>query len=136
MLESQDDNTNRRSRPERRRSARICCTGFAEGVSTNPSQLFRGEIRNVSETGCLIALKAKIALTPGSLIELQFKMGGKGYRALARVVEAVPATSIRMQFIAADPALTERIRRILSANPDTQSSNGSRSEDAPLRSES
>lgn len=123
MLESQTDNMKRRSHPERRRSARICCTGFAEGVSSNPSQLFRGEIRNVSETGCLIALKAKITLVPGSLIELHFKLGGKGYRALARVVEAVPATSIRMHFIAADPAFTDRIRRILSANPDTQCPN-------------
>jgi len=119
MLESEDDRSNLRSQPERRRSARICCTGFAEGVSTEPAQLFRGEICNVSETGCLVAVKARLNLSSGSLIELRFKLAGNGYSALARVVEAVPAKRVRMRFIAADPAFTECIRRILGTNHDT-----------------
>ena len=101
---------------ERRRAVRICCTGFAEGISTEPPQLFRGEIRNISETGCLLAVRAKLALLPGAFIDLRFKLNGSHYRTLARVVEAVTSKCIRMQFVAQDPALSSFIRRVL--NPD------------------
>jgi hypothetical protein len=105
---------------ERRQSARICCAGFAEGISARPSQLFRGEIRNVSETGCFISVRAAVALPAGTIVELRFKLGGFNYCALASVVQALPAKSIRMRFIAVDPAFTEHIRRILKSNPDPQ----------------
>ena len=105
--------------PERRRSTRICCTGFAEGVSTNPRLLFRGEIRNVSETGCFIAVRAAAKPAVGAIIELRFKLGLTEYCALALVVEALPSTGIRMRFIATDPAFTDRIRRILTMKSPT-----------------
>jgi hypothetical protein len=116
MLDSSDQNTRTPSRPERRRSVRICCTGFAEGVSDAPSHLFRGEIRNISETGCFISTKASVISPPGAIVDLSFKFGGTVYRALARVVETLPKAGVRMQFIAIDPAFTERIHQILGAN--------------------
>ena len=107
-------------RSERRRSARICCSGLVEGVSDQPGHLFRGEIRSVSEAGCFISTRASVKLPRGACVQLRLKLGRVEYSALARVVEALPCCGIRMQFIATDPAFTERMRYILSANADGQ----------------
>jgi PilZ domain-containing protein len=120
MLQPPDYNLKKEAETERRHSVRICCTGFAEGVSANPTQLFRGEIRNVSETGCFISLRVAVKLLPGTYVELRFRMGSAQYRALARVVEAIPSNGIRMRFVAIDPAFTDRMRQILSAKPGTR----------------
>jgi hypothetical protein len=117
MLQQLGDKTARQPDVERRSSVRICCSGFAEGLSIEPSQLFRGEIRNVSETGCFVSLRVSVNLPPGTSVQLRFKMGRAEYSALARVVESVPFIGIRMRFTATDPAFTERMRQILSANP-------------------
>ena len=124
MLDSPDDkpaarSNDLRSTSDRRRSIRIVCTGFAEGVSTGPCQLFRGEIRNISDSGCFISTAAVVALSPGTIIELRFKFGGAAYNALARVVEALPSSGIRMRFEAIEPRFSEHMRRILGANPDS-----------------
>lgn len=121
MLEPPAENATSQSRLERRRSPRICCSGFAEGVSDQPSHLFRGEIRNVSETGCFISVRASLNLPRGTCVQLRFKLGRAEYSAVARVVEALPCCGLRMQFIATDPAFTERMRQILSANGDRHS---------------
>lgn len=75
----------------------------------------------MSETGCFISVRASINLPRGTGVQLRFKVGRAEYSALARVVEALPCCGIRMQFIATDPAFTERMRQILSANADRQS---------------
>jgi hypothetical protein len=120
MLQPPDYNPKKESETERRRSVRFCCTGFAEGVSTDPTQLFRGEIRNVSETGCFISLRFAVNLTSGTYVQLRFKIGRAEHSALARVVQAVPFYGIRMRFVAIDPAFIDRMRQILSANPGTR----------------
>jgi hypothetical protein len=120
MLQPPDHNPKKETDADRRGSVRICCTGFAEGVSLNPSHLFRGEIRNVSETGCFISLRVAVNLAPGTCVQLRFKMGHAEYSALARVVQSLPSNGIRMRFVAIDPAFTDRMRHILSANLDTR----------------
>ena len=120
MLDSRPHKTDSQAHAERRRAVRICCTGWAEGLSIDPSQLFRGEIRNVSETGCFITLRVPVNLPRGTPVQLRFKMGRAEYCARARVVEALPCTGIRMQFISTDPAFTERMRQIVSTNSNTQ----------------
>src|SRR5262245_5676981 len=105
MLEPTDFKAKNQADADRRRSVRICCSGFAECVSIDPNQLFRGEIRNISETGCFISLRVSVNLPPGTYVQLRFRMGRAEYSALARVVESMPA-GIRMRFIATDPAFT------------------------------
>jgi hypothetical protein len=124
MLESPDHKASASpngggSTSDRRRSVRIVCTGFAEGISTGPSQLFRGEIWNISDSGCFISTRAAVAPATGTVIELRFKFGGAAYTALARVVEALPSSGIRIRFVAIEPRFSEHMRRILGANPDT-----------------
>jgi hypothetical protein len=117
MREQSIHNPDDHPTPERRCSVRVCCTGFVEGMSTAPSKLFRGEIRNVSETGCLIYTRANVGVAPGTTVELSFKFAGAGYSALGRVIEALPSSRIRIQFIATDPTFTERIRDICGSTP-------------------
>lgn len=120
MLEPPDHITKSHSHADRRQSVRICCTCFVEGVSDEPGHLFRGEIHDVSETGCFVSLRAPVNLRTGARIQLRFKMGQAQYQALARVIEALPSTGMRMQFIATDPAFVNRIRQILSSNANAR----------------
>jgi len=103
---------------DRRRSVRICCTGFAEGISTAPCRLFRGEIRNISDSGCFISTVASVVLNPGTLVELKFWFAGAAYNALARVVETLPSSGFRMRFVATELTFSDHIRRILSARSE------------------
>jgi len=118
MLDSQDYKTRSPADADSRRSVRICCEGFAECISIDPSQLFRGEIRNVSETGCFISLRVSVNLPPGTYVRLRFRMGRAEYSALASVVESMPSIGIRMRFISTDEAFTDRIHQILGKDPE------------------
>lgn len=123
MLEPPGYKAKNEAEADRRRSVRICCAGFAECVSIDPNQLFRGEIRNISETGCLISLRVSANLPPGTYVQLRFRMGRAEYSALARVVESMPA-GIRMRFIATDPAFIDRMHQILGAGSSSRQSAG------------
>ena len=107
--------TNSRPIAERRRNVRISCAAFAEGISVGPSRLFRGELQNVSDSGCFISTRAAIDIPSNTIVDLRFNLAGIRYSALAGVVEALPTGGIRMRFLATDPAFSDRIRRILGA---------------------
>ncbi|MBS1805413.1 MAG: PilZ domain-containing protein [Acidobacteria bacterium] len=121
MLESTDIKAKAQADAERRQAVRICCAGFAECVSIDPNQLFRGEIRNISETGCYISLRVSVNLPPGTYVQLRFRMGRAEYCAQARVVESMRG-GIRMRFIATDPEFNERMRQILGAGSSSRQS--------------
>jgi len=84
---------------ERRRSVRVVCTESVEGVALNPGILFRGKMRDLSETGCYVVTRAVVQLEPGHIIELRFKIGKVEQRTLARVVQIMPPMGIRMEFV-------------------------------------
>lgn len=109
------------SRPERRRSTRICCSGLVEGVADQPGHLFRGELRNISETGCFISVRASLRLPAGACVQLRFRLGRAEYNAVARIIETVPSAGVRVHFIATDPAFIDRMRQIVRASPRSQS---------------
>ncbi len=54
----------------RRRHARYQCRGFAEVIVDNACFLFRGSIRDISQTGCYIESQARLALKRGTEVEL------------------------------------------------------------------
>jgi hypothetical protein len=95
---------------ERRRSVRVTCTEMLEGVSLKPGILFRGRIRDISETGCYVATRAQMQIEPDRTIELRFRMGEETHRVLAKVVEMKPLTGIRMVFIEPGPRFLEVVR--------------------------
>lgn len=98
---------------ERRRHKRFPCDGRAEVVAFNPELLFRGEIRDVSLTGCYVATRARLKLKRLAEIELHFSAGGHYVTSLARVVEVRPGKGVGVEFLPGDPRLNQRFRDLL-----------------------
>lgn len=84
---------------ERRRSRRFACSVSAEGASSSPSLLFRGELTNLSETGCFVATRAQAQLYRDTLVEMRFSLLGNSFTLKALVVKMMPGSGIRLQFL-------------------------------------
>jgi hypothetical protein len=98
---------------ERRRHQRFACDGLAEVVAFNPEVLFRGEVKDVSLTGCYIATRAHLRLKRFAEIELRFSADGHQVSSLARVMEVRPGKGVGVEFLAGDPRLDEQFHRLI-----------------------
>jgi hypothetical protein len=87
---------------ERRRNRRFPCSGLAEGLFHQPEILFRGELRDVSLTGCMILTRAHLHVQVLSLVELRFQVNNNHYRTRARVIEIRNGQGVGMEFIHED----------------------------------
>jgi|SRR5579871_6661908 len=98
---------------ERRRHERFACDGFAEGVAFRPELLFRGEIKDVSRTGCFVATRAHLALKRFAEIELRFSASGRQLSTRARVMDVRPGKGVGVEFVSGDARMHERFRELI-----------------------
>ena len=70
---------------ERRRHERYSVHGDAEVMVSNGRLLFRGNTVDISLSGCFIATRARLALEPGTPVEMVFRAGGLTLRVNATV---------------------------------------------------
>jgi len=98
---------------ERRRHQRFACDGFAEVVSFRPELLFRGEVKDISLTGCYIATRARLHLKRFTEIELRFSANGQQMSSLARVMVVRPGKGIGVEFLPGDPRMNKRFRELI-----------------------
>ena len=98
---------------DRRRHERFACDGFAEVVSFRPELLFRGEVKDISLTGCYVATRARINLKRLAEIELRFSANGQQMSSLARVMDVRPGVGIGVEFLPGDPRMSERFREMI-----------------------
>jgi hypothetical protein len=94
---------------ERRRHQRFACEGFAEVVSFSPEVLFRGEVRDISLTGCYVATRARLNLKRFAEIELRFSAHGQQVSLLARVMDVRPGRGLGVEFLPGDARTNKRL---------------------------
>jgi hypothetical protein len=87
---------------ERRRSRRFPCKGDAEGLFHQPDILFRGEVRDMSLTGCLVLTRAQLRVQVLAHVELRFLVNNNHYRTLARVIDIRKGQGVGMEFMHPD----------------------------------
>src|SRR4051812_2363424 len=98
---------------DRRRHERFTCDGFAEVVSFHPELLFRGEMKDISLTGCYVATRARLNLKRFAEIELRFSANGQQMSSLARVMDVRPGKGIGLEFLPGDPRMSKRFRDVI-----------------------
>ena len=98
---------------ERRRSRRHDCEGFAEAWVKNPESLFRGEIRDISLTGCFIRTKALLKLTRFAAVDLRFTLRNSQYHASARAMDVRPGKGVGLEFIFPDMQAPQWLQHML-----------------------
>jgi hypothetical protein len=103
-MQTQDDATletkaaDSPSRTERRRSRRFPCNGFAEVILFQAGMLFRGEIRDISQTGCFVATKARVHMDSCGKVELRFTLNNNRFHTFARVANVRQGTGVGLEF--------------------------------------
>lgn len=98
---------------DRRRHERFACDGFAEVVGFSPEVLFRGEVKDISLTGCYVATRAHLRLKRFAEIELRFSANGHHLSSLARVMDVRPGKGVGVEFLPGDPRMDERFRELI-----------------------
>jgi hypothetical protein len=69
---------------ERRLSHRVGCKGFADAFVMETGYLFRGEIRDIRETGCYIMTNAQMQLERLTEVDLIFVLNNRKYHTRTR----------------------------------------------------
>jgi hypothetical protein len=98
---------------ERRRHTRYACDGRAEVVVFRPDLLFRGEVKDISRTGCYIATRARLNLRKFAEIELRFSANGQHLSSLARVMDVRPGHGVGIEFLPGDPRMDQEFHELL-----------------------
>src|ERR1700738_3489450 len=88
---------------DRRRHKRFPCEGFAEVVAFRLNILFRGKVRDVSQSGCFVETRAHLKLPRFAEVEVRFTACGLKLAALARVMDVRPGQGAGFEFLPADP---------------------------------
>jgi hypothetical protein len=98
---------------ERRRSRRFPCGGSAEVYANDTGNLFRGEIRDISQTGCYIKTNVRLKLEPLSEVDLVFILNKRSYRTFARVIDVRPGKGVGLEFVLNEPGTAESIKKLM-----------------------
>lgn len=98
---------------ERRLSRRFECDGFAEVYAFEAGLLFRGAIRDISETGCYVMTKFALKLKSLSEVDLLLILKNHEYRIRARVRSFRPGKGAGFEFLYDDPIVEARFHALL-----------------------
>jgi hypothetical protein len=98
---------------ERRRSRRYPCRGFVEVVNSSSHMLFRGEVQNLSKTGCFVVTKACLRLEPMHIVDLRMSVKNISYSIHAKVVYVRLGEGLGLEFLPPDPVSEERLNKLL-----------------------
>jgi hypothetical protein len=118
---------------ERRLSHRFSCGGFAEVYANNTGNLFRGEIRDISQTGCFIKTSVRLKLERLTEVDVVFMLNKRSYRTLARVMNVRPGKGVGLEFVLCEPRTAESIKELLQVLADEASLKQAPSENAETK---
>jgi hypothetical protein len=96
-----------------RRSRRFKCAGVAEVYAEEPGILFRGEILDISQTGCYIGSHARMRLERFIEVDLLFILNNHNYRAIARVMNLKPGEGVGLEFQFENPRTEESFKKLI-----------------------
>ncbi len=98
---------------ERRRCPRYSCHGSAEAMVLFPEFLLRGEVVDISLTGCFLKTKAAVNMDRYSRVDLRFMVNGSQYRTLARVMGIRSGNGVGMEFSFDSPRAKEAFQGLI-----------------------
>jgi len=98
---------------ERRRRPRHLCEASAVATVLRPEMVFRGIIRNISESGCYFETPARLSLAPASTVDLRFRLSEHRYSTRALVRNLIPGRGMGLEFTFSGKGEQERIRSLI-----------------------
>ena len=107
------DNPEKDRGPEHRTAKRFSCEGFAEVVVPYIGFLFRGEITDLSESGCYIKTRARLNISRSADVELRFTVNGDHFSLLARIAGATSGVGAGFEFSVIEPTVHRNLLRLI-----------------------
>ncbi|MGA2834071.1 MAG: PilZ domain-containing protein [Terracidiphilus sp.] len=98
---------------DRRLSRRFACDGFAEIYAFEAGFLFRGTIRDISQTGCYVMTKFALKLEILSEVDVLLILKNYEYRIRARVRNFRPGKGVGLEFLYDDPQVEARFQVLI-----------------------
>jgi len=111
---------------ERRLAGRIDCDGTAEVAVPAAGFLFRGEIRDISLSGCYIETRARLNLKRRADVELRFTLAGACFSIFARVMRVQHGKGAGFQFLLDSSKVESRLRDLVRRLSESTSLESSR----------
>jgi hypothetical protein len=91
---------------ERRKQQRFACTGPAEVLELESRCFYRGEIKDLSLTGCYVTTgDAELELDPRADVQLCLYVNGDPLETPARVIMVRPDSGAAFQFLPIEPEM-------------------------------
>lgn len=91
---------------ERRKQRRFACSGQAEVLELESRCFYRGEIKDLSLTGCYVTTgNAELELDPHADIHLCLSVNGDPLDTRARVIMVRPDSGAAFQFLPIEPEM-------------------------------
>jgi PilZ domain-containing protein len=94
-------------RAERRRHRRCSSNSLAKAVVLQRSSMFRGEILDISQSGCFVVTKAFLRVELYAEVKVQFKFKNVDYHTPAVVMNIQPGKGVGLEFSFADAQTEE-----------------------------
>jgi hypothetical protein len=88
---------------------------FVEAVVDRHGSMFRGTIRDISQTGCYIETRARLNLQRLTRVDMRIMVQKSCYHASARVMDVRPGKGLGLEFELADARAEEWIRELILA---------------------
>jgi hypothetical protein len=82
-------------------------------VAFRSNALFRGKIRDISQSGCFIETRARLNLPRLAEVEVRFTARGHKQSALARVMVVRPGMGAGFEFLPGDPRLDKSFQSMI-----------------------
>jgi len=79
----------------------------------DPDSLFRGAIRDVSQSGCFVMTKARMPLKRLAEAEIRFKLINRQFRTRALVMNVRPGEGVGFEFVFANKQVEEQVKSLI-----------------------
>lgn len=86
---------------------------MAEVLVFRTRTLFRGRVRDLSESGCFVETRARLELEAMALVELTIQVRGLELHSLACARSIRPGRGAGFEFVARDPRLHHPLKLLL-----------------------
>lgn len=93
--------------PERRRHRRYSSDLFAKVVIHQRSSMLRGEMLDVSKSGCFVMTRAFLRVKRDAEVDIEFKFKKVDYHTTAVVMNVQPGKGVGLKFLFADEQTAE-----------------------------
>ncbi|MHB1022349.1 MAG: PilZ domain-containing protein [Acidobacteriaceae bacterium] len=113
MSDSRKIDKSKGERADRRRHRRYPCNGLANVLVVNGAVIIKGQLLDLSLSGCYIRTKAPLALEQGTYVEMVLAVNGLNFRVPATVTSIRENSGAGIGFLRLNPRMQREMDELM-----------------------